>query len=210
MLWVLAVAGQVAWAEPVVGMDWTPLSRADLTWLEDGRSSETGVGEFDGLTRPALAPFAGVRMEHWDFLGSIGLATMRTAQSDDDGTRIQSVGGLRLGVDTQCHPGETEQVDLWVGLGAYGLIPIARDTADFYSEADAADAEFDSAQARARIGGFGARLGAGVMVPVGETVQVGGGAHLVWHGQVSFTETGQTLSSLLWIQPALRVETVLR
>ncbi len=80
----------------------------------------------------------------------------------------------------------------------------------FYSEADAADAEFDVAQARARIGGFGARLGAGVMVPVGETVQVGAGAHLVWHGQVSFTETGQTLSSLLWIQPALRVETVLR
>ena len=49
-----------------------------------------------------------------------------------------------------------------------------------------------------------------MMVPVGETVQVGAGAHLVWHGQVSFTETGQTLSSLLWIQPALRVETVLR
>ena len=28
-------------------------------------------------------------------------------------------------------PGDTEQVDLRVGLGAYGLIPFARDTADF-------------------------------------------------------------------------------
>src|SRR5690606_31447825 len=47
-------------AEPYAGVEWRPLSRADLAWVEEGRTSGAGVGELDGTVRPALQAHGGL------------------------------------------------------------------------------------------------------------------------------------------------------
>ena len=67
------------------GVEWTPFSRADTTWVDDGRTSGTGVGEFDGTVRPQMAAFAGVWLaQRWGLSGGIGLAQLRQSTWSDE------------------------------------------------------------------------------------------------------------------------------
>jgi hypothetical protein len=95
-------------------------------------------------------------------------------------------------------------------VGAYGLIPLASDKSDAYSEAEAENAEAEAAVSRARIGGFGARFGGGLGIGVGEALTLGAASHLVWHGAVAYTEAGSTFSTQTWVETVLRAEVVLR
>ena len=55
----LLISLPVAQAAPVIGVEWAPLSRGDLTWLEEDQSSGTLVGEHDGWLQPALRMYGG-------------------------------------------------------------------------------------------------------------------------------------------------------
>jgi hypothetical protein len=195
--------------EPVLGIDFAPLSRADLVWVDENRTSGTGVGEWDGLLRGSLRPWGGWRGEHWDALGSVGVAAISTTTRTEGTSRLQVLGGLRLGVDFQRHIAATS-LDPWAGVGAYGVIPLALDSSDSFSEAEAENAAAETAVDRARIGGFGARFGGGVGIPVGEALTLGAASHLVWHGAVSFTDAGSNFSTLTWMETVLRADVVLR
>jgi hypothetical protein len=210
MFWSLALLASPAMAEPIVAVDYVPFSRADLVWLEESRTSGTGVGEFDGLIKPSLTPWVGVRGAHWTGMGTLGAARIATVTTNSTGRHISSNAGVRLGASLQRNLGEWETAQAWIGMGAWGVIPFSKDRNDAYSEAQAAEADFNSSTNRARIGGMGARAGGGVDFPLLPAAQIGFHTHLVAHTGVSFTETSTQYSVLTWVETALRLQVALR
>lgn len=163
LAWVITVA--VA-ATPTVGVAWTPLSRADLSWVGDGRTSGTGVGEFDGVVDPALSAWGGVWMrDRWALIGGLGVARLTSTTWDGDIWRQRHWGVLRPSIDLrwaamkrdQAHP-----VVPFIDFGAHASVPSARDTSNGYSADEAEQADADATLDRLRLGGFGGRVGAGV------------------------------------------------
>lgn len=210
MIWILGLLAGPALAEPIVALDYVPFSRGDLVWLEEDWTSGTGVGEFDGLLKTPLTPWIGVRGSRWTTLGTVGSARFATVTSDSNGRHTVSKAGVRLGASLQRTVGDWEITRPWVGLGAWGVIPFVRDQSDAYNKAQTAEAEFDAAADRARIGGIGARAGGGLDMPVLPGAKLGFNTHLVTHSAISFSETSTQVSLLTWMETALRLEITLR
>ena len=197
LLLLKALTAATLAAEPILGVDWVPFGRADLVAVEDEWTSGTGVGEFDGLLRPALTPYAGAQLGRTTVLAGFGVALTRTTTWTAESRASVSQGGLRPSIDVQRDLGEgTERVQPWVGAGLYGIWPLARDVdqADSTEEAEAAD---EGAMAtRFRIAGAGARAGGGADVVIADGFELGFRAHLVGHNGWSLTEDQASWSSL--------------
>ena len=194
-------------ADPVLGVDWVPFGRADLVAVDEEWTSGTGVGEFDGLLRPALAPYAGVDLGRTTILAGFGVALNRSTTWTAESRASVSAGGLRPSLDVQRELGEgTEHVQPWVGAGLYGIWPIARDVdqADSTEEAEAAAEGATATQFR--IAGAGVRAGAGADVVIVDGFQVGFRAHLNGHNGWSLTEDQASWSTLIWAEAGLRLQ----
>lgn len=151
-------------ATPFGGLEWRPLSRADLEWVLEERTSGLGVGEFDGTASPALQGFGGA----WfgDRVGlslSLGIARLQNTTEVDEVVRQRHWGVVRPGLDLRL--GLTQRVERrpfpWVLVGAHGDIPSSRDISNGYTDAEQAAADEQAYIERARLGGFGGRLGIG-------------------------------------------------
>ena len=57
-MWLWLSMLSVARADALIGVDWVPLGRADIAWIEDGQMSDTLVSEGDGLLDPPLTWWA--------------------------------------------------------------------------------------------------------------------------------------------------------
>lgn len=169
-------------ARGFLGLEWRPLSRQDLVWVEEGRTSGTAVGEFDGTVRPLLGAFGGAWFNRYVGL-SFGLhvASLQQASRTEEAVRRATSTVLRPSVDVRLgwmEPRERFPVP-WFLLGVYGDIPAVSDRSDAYSEAEQEAADSTSAEARYRLGGVGGRAGVGVdyrILPglaVGAQVSVG-------------------------------------
>ena len=209
MFSLFGVLSSFALAEPVVVLDYVPFSRADIYWTQEEWTTGTGVGAFDGMLKPALTPWLGIRKETWTGLGTIGAARIATITNTGDGKHIYARSSLRLAIAAQRNIGQAEHARPWLGIGTSVIVPFARDQADSYSNAQASEAEFNNSADRARIGGLGARIGAGVDLPVFTGAHLGAHTHLVTHAAASFTETSTEYSLLTWMETALRLEITL-
>lgn len=163
LAWIVSAALA---ATPTVGVAWTPMSRADLSWVADERTSGTGVGEFDGVVDPALAAWGGVWLhDRWALVGGLGIARLTSTTWDGDTWRQRHWGVVRPSVDLRwaalkrdaAHP-----IVPFFDVGAHGAIPSARDTSNGYSAEEAEQADADASVDRLRLGGVGGRVGAGV------------------------------------------------
>jgi hypothetical protein len=204
---IQALTGAALAVEPVMGVDWVPFGRADLVAVEDEWTSGTGVGEFDGLLRPALTPYAGVGLGKTTVLVGLGVALARTTTWTAESRSSVSAGGFRPSVDVQRDFGVgSERIQPWLGAGLYGIWPIARnvDQADTNEEADAADE--GATATKFRIAGAGLRAGAGADVVVTEGFELGFRAHLVGHNGWSLTEAQLGWSTLIWAEAGLRLQ----
>lgn len=159
----LFVAGTLA-ATPTVGLEWRPLSRGDLVWSEDNRTSGLSVGEFDGFVRPALQFSAGAWMgPRTAMLGSLGIARLQNTTIVDDVYRQRHWGVIRPSMDVRLaltDVAEKKPIP-WFLLGLYGDVPSARDVSNGYTDEEQADADELAGTERARLGGVGARAGFG-------------------------------------------------
>lgn len=195
-------------ASPTLGLEYVPLSRGDLTWVDEGRTSGTGVGEFDGLLQPSLRFHGGVLRNRGALLAGLAVARITTTTWLADQYTRTHVGVVRVGLDYRrylrpsSHPG----VVPWLGLGAYGDIPSARNESSSYTpeEQEAAD---EGARAISRsLGGVGGRLGPGFSWNVTEDVSVGGAWNGVLHWGQVLDEDTLSVSVLVFSEASLLFE----
>ncbi len=187
-------------ATPLAGVAWTPLSRADLVWVGDDRTSGVAVGEFDGVVAPNLSAFGGVWLsDSVGLIGSLGLARLTSTTWVGDTWRQRHWGVLRPGIDLRYSlgPREVRRPAAWILGGIHGDIPSARDTSNAYSPEEQAIADEDAALERARLGGFGARVGLGVDYRLAEGIAVGAQWSMRWHQSVLRTDQAMNVSS--WV-----------
>lgn len=208
----LAQAGVV----PMVGVEYSPLSRGDLTWTSEDRSSGLAVGEFDGFVNPSLQLYGGAWLhERVGFTVSFGVASLSsrtwtdsvaTGEVDADGnditvdiyrtrtwTVLRPAGELRVALT----PRLLRRPCLWLAAGGYGDIPITSDESSGYSEEEQALADETAYADAARLGGFGLTGGLGVTYRVVDGIAVGLRGDLGWHQGVLLTEDTSVVSS--WI-----------
>ncbi len=190
-----------------MGVDWVPFGRADLVAVDEEMTSGTGAGEFDGLLRPALTPYAGLDLGRHRLVLGLGVALERTTTWTAESRGTVSAGGIRPSVDLQRDLlVESERVQPWVGGGLYGTWPIARDVDQAYSDEEQQAADEGATATRFRITGAGLRVGAGADVSVAEGFEVGFRAHLVGHNGWARTEDRFSWSTLVWAEAGLRVQ----
>lgn len=202
---VLLLLATASAATPVLGLEWRPLSRADLTWSDEGRTTGLAVGELDGAVRPALSAFFGAWVsERTALLGSLGLARLTTTtwtpgvDGEPDTYRSRHWGVVRPELDLRFAPwGHSKTASAYAMLGVYGDIPSARDVSNAYTEDEQATADETAAEDRVRLGGFGARGGLGAEVDLGKGVHIGGQYAIYWHQAVLVSDDSSAVSAWL-------------
>ncbi|MBN1336983.1 MAG: hypothetical protein JXB39_13580 [Deltaproteobacteria bacterium] len=194
-------------ADAILGVAWEPFSRTDA--ISDGNwTSGTGVGEFDGLLKPALTFHGGIATGDDSVLIDLGIARITTTRWLSDGYSQVHVGGLHLGATWRhdLERSESGRAVAWGEIGAYGVIPSARDVSDAYTEAEQEDADESAAQIRKTIGGVGGRLGPGFGIRIGEDTLVGARFHAVLFRGQRLEEASLTVSTAVWGEAALLFE----
>ncbi len=204
---LLLVATALA-ADPIVGADFTPIGRFDLLWAQSEQPTGTFVGELDGLIAPPLSAWAGLRGDRTAWILGLSMARTSTTTWTAEDRRKQVVTGIRPALDVRrdLTPREVGEPVAWVGLGAWGVIPIVRDTSTAYGDEETADAREGSREIMARVGGFGGRAGLGADYLFTDALSLGLQSHLQgWRGQ-RYTEDALLISTLVSVQAAVRVE----
>ncbi|TNE90050.1 MAG: hypothetical protein EP330_09485 [Deltaproteobacteria bacterium] len=173
---LLALLAPAQAADGFAGLAYTPLSRGDLTWVLEERTTGTGVGEFDGATRSSLVPFGGAWFNRVGVLGTLGITRISTSARAGDIVRQRHWGVVRPGVDVRwaMTARETDKPVPWLMLGAAASIPSARDTSNGFTETEQNEADQAATIDRTRLGGFGGRLGGGVDYAVLPHLSIGG------------------------------------
>ena len=198
-MWLLSLAMAHA-AVPFAGVEFRPLSRQDLVWVEEGRTSGTAVGAQDGVVRPNLGAFGGAWFSRFvGVAGSVGVARRTVSTRVDDVYRQRHQGVVRLGVDLRIGWLEPElrKPIPWFMLGLHGDIPSARDVSNGFTaeEQDAADRA--AATTRYRLGGVGGRVGMGLDYRILPGLAIGAVASLGLHR--SFYLGGEDTPTTLWL-----------
>ncbi len=194
-------------ADFLLGADYVPMGRADLVWVDEDRTSGTGVGEFDGLLRPSLTVYGGLSTGRHTFLLGLGVALERTTTWTADSRRTVSAGGFRPSVDYQrALRDRLDRVRPWIGAGLYGTVPIARDASNAYTEEEAEAASEGARGTRHRIGSAGGRAGLGADATLIEGIDVGFRLHVNVHNGWAVSEDEVAWSTLAYGEAALRLQ----
>jgi hypothetical protein len=150
---------------PFFALEFRPLSRLDLVWVDEGRTSGTTVGEFDGAVRPSMGAMGGLWVNRWfGFSVGLGVAQRSTISLVDDVEVRQHTAVIRPSLDVRlgwARP-QLRRPTPWVLLGVYGDVPSVGHRSDAYSEDEQAAADATSETERIRLGGVGGRVGFGV------------------------------------------------
>lgn len=205
--WVLALTGSLR-ADPVMGVEYVPLGRGDLTWVEEDRLSGTAVGEFDGLLQPPLTFRGGVGWGEHVILGGVAVARITTTATTDEVWSQEHSGALRLSVDYRRILGLPEPggIRFFLEGGAYGVIPSARLVSSAYTDQEQADADQTASTTRAVIGGGGGRVGPGFAYTFAGGLSVGAVYHLGMYCGQSVIDDTLTVSTLVVSEAALIFE----
>ena len=196
LLWPALAAA----ATPIVGVEWTPFSRSDLVWVQDGRTSGVAVGEFDGTVNPALNAFGGVWFNRrLGLVGSLGVGRLTSTTWTGSDYTQRHWGVVRPEADLRIAfgPREVFRPAPWAFIGLYGDIPSARDTSTTYTPDEQQQADQNAYIERARLGGIGARAGAGVDFRLHEGIAVDALWALQYHRGVIRSDQVDTITSWL-------------
>ncbi len=214
-MWWIAGA---AWAAvPYAGLEWRPLSRSDLAWVDDQRTSGLGVGEHDGVVHPALGAFVGGWISaRFALQGGLGVARLTSTTWVGTVWEQRHWGVVRPELAARLaliRPAEGWPVP-WVLAGAYGDIPSARATSNGYDEVEQEEADLLATGDRARLAGLGGRLGVGVDLRLHPSFSVGASYSLGLHRSLYLGSDPTTVSTLVsseaailgtfWWDPAVR------
>lgn len=174
--------------------------------------SGTLASEWDGWLRPPLTAHAGWANQRHAVLGN--LAVVQTiSDSYAENTHTYTVGGLRIGADWRyCFwPRESGSVNAWPTAGVFGTLPNSTETDTSWTIEEQDQAEEDSRERRARIGGVGAQAGLGVDYTFGDkagnpAVILGARWTVKGFGGLDLAETETDFSVLMVSEAALLLE----
>lgn len=186
--------------EPLAGVAYSPLGRSDLAWLDDGRTTGLGVGEFDGVVRPQLSAFGGVWLSpRVGLVGSLGIARLQATTWVGETWTQRHWGVVRPEVDVRWTIVKRRVAFPvpWLVVGVYGDIPSARSTSNGWSRAEQRAADEVAAADRARLGGVGARIGVGADYRITPNVAIGATWSALWHHATVAGSEALTVSS--WV-----------
>lgn len=197
----------VAWlvsaqAAPVgfAGVEWRPLSRQDLVWVDENRTSGTAVGEFDGVVKPVLSAFGGAWFNRYVGLSAgLGVAQSVSDSATEDSKQQHSWSVVRPSLDVRLGwmvPRERFPVP-WFLIGVYGDIPTVVDRSLQYTEEEQAAADSSAQSDKYRLGGVGGRAGAGVDYRVLPYLAIGAQFDVGLH-RATYTG-GDTRFTTLWV-----------
>jgi hypothetical protein len=172
---LLAVRFALA-ATPIAGIEWRPLGRADLSWVDEARTSGVSVGEFDGTVRPSLMAYGGTWLgSHVCMTGAVGVARLGNLTTADNITTQRWWMVVRPSVDLRVALTERRlrsPVPYLLG-GLHFDIPSVGDRSEAYTKKEQAAVDDAVLVEVARLAGAGGRLGAGADYRVVEGVAVG-------------------------------------
>ena len=183
MLAALLIAAAQA-ATPFGGVEWRPLSRADLVWVDEGRLSGVAVGEFDGTARPGLQAYGGAWLsERVGLSASLGVARIQNTTEVNEVITHHHWGVFRPGIDLRWSLTQraAHRPFPWLLAGVHGDIPTARDVSSGYTAEEQQAADDLAFVERARLGGLGARAGIGAEYEVLPGLGIGAQWALEWH-----------------------------
>ena len=191
---------------PTAGVEWTPFSRADLVWVDEGRTSQTGVGEFDGFTRPSLMAFGGLWWrDRWGVTAGIGLARLQSTNWTDEVFVQRHWGVVRPSVDLRASilKRDKKLPIPWIIVGGHADIPSAREVSNGFTEEETEVADVNATIERARLGGWGFRGGAGIDYGINPYVRIGAQWTVEWHRSTFKSSELTAVSSWVGSQGAL-------
>lgn len=174
------------------------------------QAGDTGMGEFDGLLRPAWTPWVTLNPDAlWRWQLGVGAARLVTTRWDAGAWQRQAITTIRPTVELQRGLGEHERVQPFAGVGLWGVVPIVRDTSTAYGEAQQRDARENARGTMARLGGVGVSVGGGIDIPVNDHLTAGAAARWkLWRG-LDVDEDALTTSALGWGEVSLRLSVAL-
>lgn len=197
MWWSLAAAALAA--EPYVALEWRPLGRSDLTWVQEDRTSGLLVGSLDGFARPQAQLDVGAWLtDHVALQGSLGVARMQTTTWVGDVYTQQHWGVVRPGLDAKVRLGAPPPglPVPWALAGVHVDLPSARDVSNGYDEAQQVTADETATADRMRLGAFGGRLGVGVEQRLIGGLSLGAQYTLQWQRSLFVDTDPRTITSL--------------
>ena len=198
LMLALSTPGQAATG--FAGLEWRPLSRADLVWVDDGRDTGTAVGEFDGTVRPLLSAFGGVWFNRYVGLSAgLGVARLTSTSEAADVFRQRHWGVVRPSLDVRIgwvEPRVRYPVP-WFLIGVHGDIPSARDVSNGFTADEQTAADGAAEVERYRLGGIGGRVGAAVEYRLLPGISIGAQVTLGLH-RTFVTGSELTLTSV-WL-----------
>jgi len=188
-----------------LGVDYAPLGRADLVVAEEGQTSGTGLGEFDGLLQPPLTAWGGLLNGRRAWLLGLSVASERTSSYIGTESARSVRGAVRPSVDhrTYLRDRELHTPLPWIQVGLYGVIPWGWETSESYTTEEQAAMDTQAAIDRSRIGGAGLRMGGGVELGFQGGLFIGARSLLVIHQGRESDEDGITISTQLRTDVAL-------
>lgn len=205
-MWLL-FASLTARADALLGVDLVPFGRGDLSWVDEGQLSGNLVGELDGLLVPTLTAWGGWAGAHDAVLLGLGGARISTLTSSGSSVTGSVVGALRPSVDYRRYllAREPGSPSAWVQGGAYGVIPSARTWSEVSSETEQEALDAADAETRARIGGWGLRLGGGACVQWDNGLGLGARYLGVFHRSSLVSDDGSRTTSV-WLRGEAALE----
>lgn len=203
-----------------LGLDWVPLGRADLAWIEEDQLSGTLVAATDGMLAPPLYLEGGLASATDAVVLGLGLARIgtTTATFDSEGELSSRSGehvlGLRLGADyrrwlvPRVTPGSGEEahVSPFLQAGGYGVIPSAQKYDDTWTEEEQSAQDEAAGSERSSIGALGGRLGGGADLCWTQGLCLGVRGLVVLHRTQAVGEGFRTVSTLVALEPALSLD----
>jgi hypothetical protein len=201
MLVLLLALAPAEAARPFFGLEIRPLSRQDLVWVDEQRTSGVAVGEYDGAVSPLLGAFGGAWFNRWVGLDvGLGVAVLQSVSAAGEVERERTWAALRPSADLRfgwVEPAPRRPIP-WVLLGVHGNIPTVTDASNGFTAEEQTAADAASAEAQYRLAGLGGRVGFGVDYEVLPGLSLGAVASVGLH-RAGYTGGDGTFTSL-WVQ----------
>lgn len=201
MLVLLLALAPAEAARPFFGLEIRPLSRQDLVWVEEQRTSGVAVGEYDGTVSPLFGAFGGAWFNRWVGLDvGLGIAVLQSTSSAGDVDRQRTWTALRPSADLRLGwavPALRRPIP-WVLVGLHGNIPAVSDVSNGFTPEEQAAADAASTEAQYRLAGIGGRVGFGVDYEVLQGLSIGAVVSVGLH-RAGYIGGDDTFTSL-WVQ----------
>ncbi|MCA9494026.1 MAG: hypothetical protein KC621_29060 [Myxococcales bacterium] len=206
---VLLLLASARAATPYAGLEWTPLGRADLAWVDAGNETGLVVGGNDGFARPDLMAYGGVWLaERVGAHAAFGAARIQTTSWTEDVYVQRHWGVVRPALDLRLALLRRDRPlpIPWVLVGGHVDLPSSRDVSNGYTEDEQLAADEAATEDRIRLGAWGGRAGAGVDLGVLPYLRLGGQWTLGWQRSLWKSGDPGTVTSFVSAEAAFLLE----